>query len=789
MAEEEAAGKAQEAMEVDEGQNKSDDLKMNGNVEEANEVKNGVEDEPKVNGEEKKDTNKVTGLFKVKVSGLPRFYPLGEFKKLVKEELGLALNYVRCPKKGNPWLHLTFNTAEEQQRALKALHRYTWRRKTLSCNIVTNDAQKRKPEDGMGDDSDAKKAKLDLSVDERVLMITIPYHNIPYEEQLKKKTEELRAMVQRLGELVVRQNPALAGWAEQQRKKNEGLVFRLEEIRPSPVVDAYRNKCEFRVGLNPDTQERTVGCRLENYKDGSMGVGPADSLKHLPDRMREAVKLFQEYVRKSDKEPFSVETRQGYWRHLIVRVTCSGDVMLVVVAHPQSLTEEELTKVKDDLRDYFVNGEGRACNVSSLYFQKFTEKLVGVPLPEMEHLYGKTHLEEQMLDLVFHLSPTSYFQKCGQVFGIEYLSQNIEDAKYNAKQNDITNCEFIAGRVEDILPTLSEKITGKSVVPILDPPRAGLNQKVLAQLRRLDTVQRLVYVCSNHKAPIRNFLDLCCPTGKHAMSGHPFVPVRTVPVDVVPHTAHAQMAVLLERVDPSTLPRAMAPLTSSGRKMRGGGRGAKAGMSRGAGRGRGRGLPMPRGGGGGGRGRGVPLLRGPPMPLPPPPHRMGFGAGPPPMREPLVRPRPRGDFMDGYGPPPGSRRPRVDFSSDELTLSRYSDFRRDVEDAIDSSMGPRPLLPGPPRRLPPPVRDPLVGGLGPAATAAMLEREEMAFRAGLTRGLVRAAAGFGPPPPHNMYSPPFGPPGPSQGRFKGVGKRGGGGTSNRGRGRRGRGPR
>jgi tRNA/tmRNA/rRNA uracil-C5-methylase (TrmA/RlmC/RlmD family) len=62
------------------------------------------------------------------------------------------------------------------------------------------------------------------------------------------------------------------------------------------------------------------------------------------------------------------------------------------------------------------------------------------------------------------------------VFGVEYLEQNVEDAKINAAKNEITNCEFIAGRVEDVLSTLSEKITGKIVVPILDPPRTGLSK-------------------------------------------------------------------------------------------------------------------------------------------------------------------------------------------------------------------------------------------------------------------------------------------------------------------------
>jgi tRNA (uracil-5-)-methyltransferase len=77
----------------------------------------------------------------------------------------------------------------------------------------------------------------------RMIMIIEEFH-----VQLKKKTEELKTMVSRLGDLVVRRNPELAGWAEQQREKYDGLAFQLDEIRPSPVVDAYRNKCEFRVG-------------------------------------------------------------------------------------------------------------------------------------------------------------------------------------------------------------------------------------------------------------------------------------------------------------------------------------------------------------------------------------------------------------------------------------------------------------------------------------------------------------------------------------------------------------
>lgn len=57
-----------------------------------------------------------------------------------------------------------------------------------------------------------------------------------------------------------------------------------------------------------------------------------------------------------------------------MRMTSNGELMIVVVAHPQSLTEDELIGLKNDLKDYFVKGAGKPCNISSLYFQQFTEK-------------------------------------------------------------------------------------------------------------------------------------------------------------------------------------------------------------------------------------------------------------------------------------------------------------------------------------------------------------------------------------------------------------------------------
>lgn len=53
----------------------------------------------------------------------------------------------------------------------------------------------------------------------------------------------------------------------------EGLPCEFEGILPSPVVDGYRNKCEFAIGLGPDGKQRVVGFQLGSFR--------SDLLYHL----------------------------------------------------------------------------------------------------------------------------------------------------------------------------------------------------------------------------------------------------------------------------------------------------------------------------------------------------------------------------------------------------------------------------------------------------------------------------------------------------------------------------
>ena len=59
-----------------------------------------------------------------------------------------------------------------------------------------------------------------------------------------------------------------------------------------------------------------------------------------------------------------------------------------------------------------------------------------------------------MWDLYCGIGTISLFlaQKAKQVYGVEIVPRAIDDARNNAKINDITNAEFYVGKAEEVLP-------------------------------------------------------------------------------------------------------------------------------------------------------------------------------------------------------------------------------------------------------------------------------------------------------------------------------------------------
>ena len=113
--------------------------------------------------------------------------------------------------------------------------------------------------------------------------------------------------------------------------------------------------------------------------------------------------------------------------------------------------------------------------------------------------------------------------------GIEYVPEAIADAKENARINGITNCEFFAGDMRDVLTADFIAVHGAPDVMIVDPPRAGMHPDVMNTILGA-APSRIVYVSCNPASQARD-----C-----AMLAPKYEITRVQPVDMFPHTQHVE---------------------------------------------------------------------------------------------------------------------------------------------------------------------------------------------------------------------------------------------------------
>ncbi|XP_062399062.1 tRNA (uracil-5-)-methyltransferase homolog A [Sardina pilchardus] len=543
-------------------------------------------------------------IFKVEIQNLPKFIGFNDLKKFLTKH-GLNPHKVKLFGK-QTFAFVTFKNQEERDKAMKVVHGVQWKGRILSVRLAKPKAdpilRKRKQDEaedggeplskrqGRDGDQEGKEAE---PLSTQLANVVTPLWNVPYDEQLRQKEEEVLGILQRLTREIGNNNKAMLPWLFVQKEKHNGICCPLEKIRPSPVQTDYRNKCEFLIGIGADGQDKTIGFRLGKYKGGTCAVvGPGDTI-HVPPETKKVVQVLQDYIRTTPYSVYSPETYEGYWRQLTVRTTRTNQVMAMVFFNPQKLTEEEIGALKKSMKVYFTEGEGKDSGVTSLYVVKHGQRTSPNTddLP-CEHVTGDEWIHEELLDLKFRISPHSFFQIntpaaevlysavgewaqlnqdstvldvcCGtgtigislakrvkKVIGIELCQEAVEDAKVNAQLNGLSNIEFHCGKAEDVFQTVLNAVVSPNVTAIVDPPRAGMHSKVILAIRRAEHLKRLVYVACNAKAAMNNFIDLCrAPSNR--VRGAPFRPVRSMAVDLFPQTPHCETILLFERVDYSS---------------------------------------------------------------------------------------------------------------------------------------------------------------------------------------------------------------------------------------------
>ena len=170
-----------------------------------------------------------------------------------------------------------------------------------------------------------------------------------------------------------------------------------------------------------------------------------------------------------------------------------------------------------------------------------TEKLYGLALD-----YAGLTGNETVWDLYCGIGTISLFlaKKAKQVYGVEIVPQAIDDARNNAKINDITNAEFYVGKAEEVLPEYYKEYekthngeTAHADVIVVDPPRKGCEESLLQTIVDMQP-EKVVYVSCDSATLARDVKFL-------RAKGYELKDVT--PVDQFPHTVHVETVVLLSK--------------------------------------------------------------------------------------------------------------------------------------------------------------------------------------------------------------------------------------------------
>ncbi len=404
----------------------------------------------------------------------------------------------------------------------------------------------------------------------------------PMDQQKAIKEENVLGILSTLKKQLVSTNGAAADFFTVQEEKQQ-YFLELDRLATVAPTEGYRTQCDFTIGLNPNSKTLAIGFLLGR---NSCLVGPFSHLVHIPDTIKSVAKTFETLLISSGLPPFNPQDGTGHWMNLSVRACDNRQGALAIISfHRQSMDKCNVKNVTDRLRAFFsCDGPGANAGIASLYFNSRTQQKSGC----LELLLGKDFLNVHLEGLDFRVSPRVHLalnvaaaervlkvvsdlaqltadcsltdiccgagmlglalsSRCGQVLGLDFLEEAINDARINALNNRVTNCEFFVGSAEDFLPNLWQRVIFKEVVCLCEPPRSGLSAKAVNHLRKEARVKKIVLVLNDCQAALHSLVDLCRPSSK-AYKGEPFIPVKAIPIDTFPHTKNFTLVMLFVRL-------------------------------------------------------------------------------------------------------------------------------------------------------------------------------------------------------------------------------------------------
>ena len=370
------------------------------------------------------------------------------------------------------------------------------------------------------------------------------YQNLPYEEQIKIKESQVKAM---MDEAV-----------------NGDYIW--EGVLESPVKSEYRNKMEFSFG--------------DEYKDGPIALGMhkrgsfhdivnVNHCRIVDEDYRKILDCTLKFAEETGLPYYHRMRHVGYFRHMLVRKAVkTGEILIDLIT---------TTEATPDLKEWTdallaLELEGKIAGI----LHTNNDNLADAVIDEgTEILYGQDFFYEELLGLKFKITPFSFFQTnslgaevlyekardyigetkdkvifdlysgtgtiaqilapvAKKVVGVEIVEEAVVAARENAAINGLDNCTFWAGDVLKVIDELGE-------VPdliMLDPPRDGVHPKALEKICNFG-VDTLVYIACKPTSLARDL---------EMLQGRGYKVQKIACVDLFPHTVHIETVALLSRV-------------------------------------------------------------------------------------------------------------------------------------------------------------------------------------------------------------------------------------------------
>jgi 23S rRNA (uracil1939-C5)-methyltransferase len=354
-----------------------------------------------------------------------------------------------------------------------------------------------------------------------------PWQGLPYERQLAHKREQVGEALRRIGSL-------------------EG--FELEEIVPAGERWRYRNKLEYSFGDSDG--EPILGFHARGRWDLVVDVEDCHLASEAGNAARNEVR---EWARRESVPAFDRRAVRGVLRNLVVREgRRSGQIQTRLVT-----SRARFPRPPVDLHTVVADDSGGTEGPTGvLGEERLREELCGLRLEISHGAFFQTNTEmaerlyavaaefaalsgrERVFDLYCGIGTIGLTMagRAGEVWGLEVVPEAIEDAERNAKRNGIGNVSFLAANARTGVRPLLER-AGKPDVVVVDPPRAGLSQKVIRRVLECEA-ERIVYVSCNPSTLAPNAAQL---------NDAGYTLRRVKPVDMFPQTPHIECVALFEK--------------------------------------------------------------------------------------------------------------------------------------------------------------------------------------------------------------------------------------------------